>query len=172
MNNRVLFFKRAILNLFSIIFLVFLDQFSKMQAFRYLKDATSIPLISGVLELRYLENRGAAFGIFQNRMLFFYIATFIVLAAIFYVFLRLPYSNKYLLLNFLLVLITAGAIGNLIDRVRQNYVVDFIYASFIDFPIFNVADIYVTTGTTLLVISVLFYYHDEDFDFLKADKSS
>ena len=64
-------------------------------------------------------------------------------------------------------MITAGGIGNLIDRVRLNYVVDFIYFSLIDFPVFNVADIYVTVSMFLLLILVLFYYKDEDFQFLK-----
>lgn len=64
-------------------------------------------------------------------------------------------------------MVTAGGLGNLIDRVRLNYVVDFIYFSLIDFPVFNVADIYVTTSMILLFIAVLFYYKDEDFQFLK-----
>ena len=64
-------------------------------------------------------------------------------------------------------MVTAGGLGNLIDRVRLNYVVDFIYFSLIAFPVFNVADIYVTTSMILLFIAVLFYYKDEDFQFLK-----
>ena len=70
-------------------------------------------------------------------------------------------------LEFLLVLIASGAVGNLIDRVSLGYVVDFFYFKLLDFPIFNVADIYVTVGTALLVIFILFYYKEEDFNFIK-----
>ena len=76
-------------------------------------------------------------------------------------------EKKYIPLKILCGMITAGGIGNLIDRVRLNYVVDFIYFSLIDFPVFNVADIYVTTSMILLLILVFFYYKDEDFQFLK-----
>ena len=66
--------------------------------------------------------------------------------------------------HILLTFISAGAVGNLIDRIQLGYVRDFIYFSIIDFPVFNVADIYVTVSTALLVILVLFYYREEDFN--------
>ena len=78
-------------------------------------------------------------------------------------------------LRVVLVMICAGAAGNFIDRVSQGYVVDFIYFELINFPVFNVADIFVTVGAALLVVLILFYYKDSDFDFLsrrqqKADR--
>ncbi|NMB42654.1 MAG: lipoprotein signal peptidase, partial [Clostridiales bacterium] len=79
----------------------------------------------------------------------------------------LPQVKRYNILRILLVLIIAGAIGNLIDRIRLNYVVDFIYFALINFPIFNVADIYVTVSTFVFLILALFYYKDEDFEFLE-----
>ena len=63
-------------------------------------------------------------------------------------------------------MIAAGAVGNMIDRVRYDYVVDFIYLVCIQFPIFNVADIYVTTATVILVFQILFVYKTNDFNFL------
>jgi signal peptidase II len=66
----------------------------------------------------------------------------------------------------LLVLVASGAIGNMIDRLSQNYVVDFVYFSLINFPIFNVADIYVTCSTVGLILAILFYYKEDDFRFL------
>ena len=66
-----------------------------------------------------------------------------------------------------MVLIFAGAIGNFIDRIRQGFVVDFLYFELIDFPIFNVADIYVTVGCILLILLLLFYYKDEELNFFK-----
>ena len=62
--------------------------------------------------------------------------------------------------------ISAGAIGNFLDRVRLNYVVDFIYFSPINFPVFNVADIYVTVSFAVLILLIFFKYKEEDFDFL------
>ena len=63
-------------------------------------------------------------------------------------------------------MIASGAAGNMIDRVSHDYVVDFIYFVLINFPIFNVADIYVTVSTFLFVILFLFYYKENDFNFL------
>ncbi len=147
--------------------LVAFDQWTKNLAVEHLKGQKDISLIPGVLCLHYLENRGAAFGIFQDQRTFLLILTAIILICVCYVLWRIPSDKKYNLLKLLCIMITAGGIGNLIDRVRLNYVVDFIYFSLIDFPVFNVADIYVTTSMFLLLILVLCYYKDEDFQFLK-----
>ena len=125
----------------AILLLVGLDQYTKFLAVKHLKDQAEIALIPNVLYFQYLENRGAAFGIFQGK--------------------------KFLLLKILCFFIVSGGLGNMIDRMRLNYVVDFIYFSPIDFPIFNVADIYVTVSMILLFVLVMFYYKEEDFEFLK-----
>ena len=147
--------------------LVAFDQWTKNLAVEHLMGQEDISLIPGVLCLHYLENRGAAFGIFQDQRTFLLILTAIILICVCYVLWRIPSDKKYNLLKLLCIMITAGGIGNLIDRVRLNHVVDFIYFSLIDFPVFNVADIYVTTSMFLLLILVLCYYKDEDFQFLK-----
>ena len=147
--------------------LVAFDQWTKNLAVEHLKGQEDISLIPGVLCLHYLENRGAAFGIFQDQRTFLLILTAIILICVCYVLWRIPSDKKYNLLKLLCIMITAGGIGNLIDRVRGGGVVDFIYFSLIDFPVFNVADIYVTTSMFLLLILVLCYYKDEDFQFLK-----
>ena len=67
-----------------------------------------------------------------------------------------------------LLFIAGGAVGNLIDRITQQYVVDFIYFVPIDFPKFNVADIYITIGVALLAVLLFFYYNDEEFEALLA----
>ena len=101
-------------------------------------------------------NRGAAFGILQNQQwVFIYLLCAVFLIFIIWFYLRLPKQSHYLPLAALGVGIAAGAVGNLIDRIRLNYVVDFFYASCIDFPVFNVADIYVTVSVFLLVF---FYF--------------
>ena len=147
--------------------LVLLDQATKLAAVSALKDGGPYVLIPGVFQLQYLENRGAAFGLLQNARIFFLAVTLIALAAVIYVLVRLPLKRRYIVLRFLMVLIAAGAVGNMIDRVFLGYVRDFLYFSLIDFPIFNVADIYVTCATILLILLLLFYYKEEDdFAFL------
>ena len=84
---------------------------------------------------------------------------------------KMPADKKYNLMHLTAVLVAGGAIGNMIDRVVQDYVVDFIYFVLIDFPIFNVADIYVTCATVLFVVTVLFYYKEEDFSFLSIKQN-
>ena len=153
--------------IFSTVILVAFDQWTKSLAVEHLKGQEDITLIPGVLCLHYLENRGAAFGIFQDQRTFLLILTAIILICVCYVLWKIPSDKKYNLLKLLCFMVTAGGIGSLIDRVRLNYVVDFIYFSLIDFPVFNVADIYVTVSMFLLLILVLFYYKDEDFQFLK-----
>jgi len=145
------------------ILLIIADRLTKRAAVHHLKDQDPVVLIKGVLELKYLENHGAAFGVLQNRQTLFFILTFIVLGLILWFFLfRIPQERKFLPLDILCVLLFSGAIGNFIDRVSQSYVVDFIYFSLIDFPIFNVADCYVSISAVLLFILVLFYYKEED----------
>ena len=143
------------------------DQLTKLLAVKNLKGKADIPLIPDVLYFQYLENRGAAFGIFQDRKIFLVLLTSLILVGVCYVLRKIPADKKYIYLKLLCFLITAGGIGNLIDRVRLDYVIDFIYFAPIDFPVFNVADIYVSVGMVFLFTVVLFYYKDEDFEFLK-----
>ena len=117
-----------------------------------------------MFELRYLENRGAAFGLLQNQQAFFLIIASITLFFIVYLYIRMPQTKHYLWLRACMISITAGAIGNMIDRVRFQYVVDFLYFELIDFPIFNVADIFATVATFGLVVLLLFYYKEEDIN--------
>ncbi len=162
-----------VIDIISMALLVLLDQVTKIAAVSALKGKESFVLIKGVLELYYLENHGAAFGVLQNARTFFLIVTIFAMAAVFYVLIKTPADKKYLLLRALVVLIGAGAVGNVIDRILFSYVRDFIYFSLIDFPVFNVADIYVTCATICLVLSILLYYKDEhDFDYLSVSRDN
>ena len=116
-------------------------------------------LITGVLELQYLENRGMAFGMLQGRQMLFLVLCIAFCAVMLWLFFRIPKTGYYIPLILAGSILTGGAAG--------NFVVDFIYVSLIDFPIFNLADIYVVCGGIALVILVLFHYRDEDFDFIK-----
>ena len=153
------------------IILIFLDQITKFAAVKYLKGQDTFVLIDGVFELSYLENRGAAFGMLQNQQVFFIIATILVLSVIVYLYLkRIPNERRFLWLNMIAILFFAGAIGNFIDRVMQNYVVDFFSFVLIHFPIFNVADIYVVVGMLLFIFLGLFYYKEADFEKILPSK--
>ncbi|MBQ8956578.1 MAG: signal peptidase II [Lachnospiraceae bacterium] len=164
--------KRAIFVLIDLLVmagLVFIDRWTKELAARYLKGSDPVKLIPEVFELRYLENRGAAFGMLQDMRTLFIVVGVVFIVVILYLLIRLPATKKYRLLRVCLVMIGAGAIGNLYDRVVQDYVIDFLYFIYIDFPIFNVADIYVTVSAAMLVILFLFIYKDEDLDLKKAN---
>ena len=154
-----------IIGLIAVILGVALDQYTKYLAITHLQG-NPITIIEGVFELRYLENRGAAFGLLQNQQTFFVIITMITLCFVAYLYVRMPKTKHYLWLRVCLLSITAGAIGNMIDRVRLRYVVDFLYFELIDFPIFNVADIFATVATFGLIVLLLFYYKEEDVDML------
>lgn len=157
--------KRGIVGLVIAVLLVLLDQLTKFWAVLYLKGQEPLILFENVFELRYLENRGAAFGILQGKKTYFVIFTFFALAAIVWFYLkRIPNEKRYGFLNMICILLFAGAVGNLIDRIRLDYVVDFFYFKWIDFPIFNVADIYVTVAAAAMIVLGLFYYKDEDFE--------
>lgn len=157
-----------IVDLVMMVFLTFLDQLTKHLAVRYLKGQPSVPILKDILVLQYLENKGAAFGMLQNQKIFFIFIEVLILFVIAFVLFRMPSDKKYTLMHVILVFVAGGAVGNMIDRVVQDYVVDFIYFVLIDFPIFNVADIYVTFATAVFVIAVLFYYKEEDFAFLSV----
>lgn len=143
---------------------ILLDQWTKYMAVSKLKGNSPVILIDRVFQLCYLENRGAAFGIFQNRKVFFLICTLIILALVIYFYIRIPKSKRFCPLRLCMIFISAGAIGNMIDRIRLGYVVDFFYFNLIDFPIFNVADIYVTVSAFSLAALICFFYKEEDFE--------
>lgn len=155
-----------LMDIVGIVVLVMLDQYTKKLAVAHLKDKPAFSIISGVLELNYLENKGAAFGVLQNQKPFFIFVAFVILGVIGYILYKMPEDKKYRILHMLLSLIAAGAIGNMIDRIRLDYVVDFIYFVLINFPIFNVADIYVSVSTVALVVLLLFYYNENDLNFI------
>lgn len=150
--------------------LLFVDQYAKYLARTYLKDGTDIVWIPGVFKLHYLENRGAAFGLFQNQKFFFLALCAAFLCAAFVFLLRMPATVHYIPLYAIAAGMSAGAAGNGIDRIANGYVTDFFYFSLIDFPIFNMADIYVVVSGFFLVIYVCFVYKEEDFAFMQRKR--
>lgn len=143
---------------------VLFDQWTKLLVLTHLRGRGSYVLIKHVFELKYLENRGAAFGMLQGRQVFFICCVIFIAAVVVYFYRTVPMTKHFLPLRICAVFILAGAFGNMIDRVIRHYVVDFFYFSLIDFPIFNVADIYVTVAAFGLIILLLFYYKEEDLE--------
>lgn len=128
------------------------DQISKYYAADLLRDAGSVPFVPGVLSLRYHENSGAAWGILaDHRWVFMSVSVVAILAIIGYM-VYTRKEKKDVFLRLALPLFLGGGIGNMIDRVRFGYVVDFLEFDFIDFPIFNVADSCVTVAAVLVLI--------------------
>ena len=165
--------KRLKYNLFFIaglIITLLFDQWTKWLAVAHLKGQPPFVIWDGVFELYYSENRGMAFGMLQGKQLFFLVMTLVVVLIVVAAFQRFPTTRRFLPMRFCLFFITAGAFGNLIDRVTQGYVVDFLYFKLIDFPIFNVADCYVTVSTAALLLLCLFYYKEEEFAILSFRK--
>ena len=144
------------------IVLILIDQFTKYLAVTFLKDDGSFIIIDGVFQLRYLENRGAAFGMMQGRQYLFVAGAAVIVLLIAYFYQKMPMTKKYIPLRICAVLLCSGAIGNMIDRLKLNYVVDFFYFDLIDFPIFNVADCYVVVACIAFVFLILFYYKEDD----------
>lgn len=162
--------KRILLALLAVIFWVGVDQITKYLAVLKLKDQDSVVIIRNVFELLYLENQGAAFGLLQGKKVLFLTLTVVFLIFIVCVYFRMINIRKFRPLRILIVFLTAGAIGNMIDRIWHNYVIDFFYFSLIDFPVFNVADIYVTISCIVFLILFLFYYKEEDFEQILPEK--
>ena len=113
----------------------------------------------------YLENRGAAFGILQGQRELFFVITIIVLVGLLIFLYKIPFNKKYMPLFVVLILIFSGAIGNFIERVTKGYVVDFLYFKPINFPLFNIADSYITIACFVLLYLLLFHYKEDELKF-------
>ena len=147
--------------------LLFADQMTKYLAIVHLKDRAPLVLVEGVFELQYLENRGSAFGFLQGRKVFLLAVGLLFMALLLYLLFRLPARKKFLPLHICLTAIVAGGLGNMIDRFRFDYVVDFFSFVLIHYPIFNVADCYIVVSTIALFLLFLFVYREEDLAFIR-----
>lgn len=156
--------QHLILSVIALCSLLLADQYTKRLAISHLKGQEPFVIISRVLEFSYLENTGAAFSSFAGRQTLLICLTTVVTLLLLWKYLTLPGGKRFVPMRLCMLLIISGAVGNLIDRVSRNYVVDFIYFVPIDFPKFNVADIYITVGVAILALLLFFYYQDEELD--------
>ncbi len=161
---------RFLLAILSFVVLIAIDQISKYLIVSRMDLYSSIPLIKNVFEIHYIQNHGAAWGLLENQQLLFIICAIVacIFGSIFFI--KCARANQLKTLQVCIILIMAGAVGNLIDRIRLQYVIDFIYIKLIDFPVFNIADCYVTVGFFLTVIMILFCYKEEDLEVLSFKK--
>lgn len=146
----------------TMVILVAIDQITKIVGQNMLQGKEPFVILKGVLELHYLEggNTGAAFGIFAGKTLPLGILSIVVSVVLFAVFWRMSKEPKNASVCWTLVFLISGAIGNGIDRIVREYVIDFIYFKLIDFPVFNVADIYVT-GSAIVMFLLIAFSKDE-----------
>jgi signal peptidase II len=142
------------------VFIILLDQLSKFLVKTYMQIGESIPLLGDVLRLTSHRNPGAAFGMLQGKRWLFVVITVIVISAIAYAAGRI--GNERKLLRISLGLLLGGAVGNLIDRVLNGKVVDFIDIRIIHYPIFNIADSAIVIAVVLMMIDMLIMWRKEE----------
>jgi len=138
--------------------LIVFDQCSKLWAINVLRLQGPMEFIPYILNLKYVENTGAAFSMFDGARWFLLIFTGAVLLIATYALYKNMLQDK--IANIFLLLIVAGGWGNFIDRLFRGFVVDYFNCLFIDFPVFNVADCYVVCGVFAMVVYILFFNRD------------
>ena len=151
---------------------IMLDQLTKLLITRTMEVSESNPIINNFLYITYHRNSGAAFGILQGQMLLFYMVTTVAVIGIFIWLSRLNLKKDHVL-AISLALILGGALGNFIDRVRYQAVVDFIHTVWwgYNFPIFNVADIALVVGAILMLLDILIFDRRKSKDlYFKMDR--
>lgn len=137
-------------------FAVVLDQVTKYLTVAKIPLGESVPFLPGILQLTYVQNNGAAFSSFQGRQGMFLLIFLVFTGIVLYEYFRKPMAfTKFE--RWCIAAIYAGGLGNMIDRLRQGYVVDMIETVFIEFPVFNVADCFITCGCALLMVHLAFF---------------
>tara|TARA_Y100001933_G_C18915951_1_gene528855 strand:- start:323 stop:787 length:465 start_codon:yes stop_codon:yes gene_type:complete len=140
-----------------IVAMILIDQLVKYWAVTSLKPIGSIPLIQDVFHLTFAKNTGAAFSILRGKQVFLIVLTSLVIVGLMFLMAKNIKEGGNKMMTLSLALIIGGAIGNFIDRVRLDYVIDYLNFTLINFPIFNAADVFIVVGTGLLAILVIFF---------------
>ncbi len=137
-----------------------LDQLTKYWVTAHIALGGQVSLLPGIIHLTYVKNTGAAFSIFSGQRWPLIVLTLAVLIAIIYAVARRYVRHPFGVLT--LAAITGGAVGNLIDRARQGFVVDMFEVEFMRFAVFNVADIFLTCGAVLLCFYIIFFFGKDE----------
>lgn len=138
----------------SIVIILF-DQMTKLMIVNVLQERLPIIIIENYFQVSYVKNYGAAFGIMQNKQWFFIIITFIILVAAIFLIKKRNFTTT---MRTALFMVIGGAVGNLIDRIRLGYVIDFIdikFGNIYDYPVFNIADSFIVIGTVIIAYLIL-----------------
>ena len=145
--------------------IVVVDQITKFLTVANIALYEGVPFIPGVLQLTYVRNTGAAFSSFEGQQWLFLVVFAVFTGAVIWEFTtkKMSFSTFE---RWCIVAIYAGGLGNMIDRLRLGYVVDMIQTTFIDFPVFNVADIFITCGCILMMAHLILF----NKEFWKEDK--
>lgn len=138
-----------------ILVIVVIDQLSKWLVVLYVKPIDTVPLIQNIFHLTYSENTGAAFSILQGKQTFLVLVTAIAMTVMFVYLMKWSTQPGEIFSKIAFAMLIGGGIGNLIDRIRLGYVVDFLDARFINFAVFNMADSFVVVGVGLYLITQL-----------------
>ncbi len=160
--------KNMIIGLIIAFVIMAIDQIIKFIVTSNMKLESEIKVFGDIFTLHYIRNTGSAWGMLSGHTVILIIVSIFAILVIGYVFMNI-YQPRYLALRLCLAMILGGALGNLIDRIRLKYVVDYLYFKLIDFPVFNFADIFVTVPVILMVLLVIFKYKGNDFDVIMGD---
>ncbi len=132
------------------------DQITKYLTVANIELYADVPFIPGLLQLTYVRNTGAAFSSFEGQQWLFALVFLVFTTAILYEYFKKPMPFTKLE-RWCIAAIYAGGLGNMIDRVRLGYVVDMIETTFVEFPVFNVADCFITCGCILLMVHLILF---------------
>ncbi|AIF51952.1 signal peptidase II [Pelosinus sp. UFO1] len=141
-----------------VLIVVLIDQFSKNYILVHMLPGMSIPVIQDIFHITYVLNPGAAFGLFEHQTLFFLFVAVSLVGAAIYFYPRIP--KQYGLLRFGTGLLVGGAIGNVIDRIKTGYVVDFF--DFRIWPVFNIADTAIVCGVGCIIFTMIYLYKEDE----------
>ena len=142
------------------LFIVVIDQLFKFYIQTHMALGMSIPVIQDVFHITYILNPGAAFGLFENQTAFFVIIAVCMVVAAICLYPRIP--EQYRLLRFATGLVVGGAMGNVIDRIKTGYVVDFF--DFRIWPIFNIADVGIVCGVGCILFTIIYLYKEDGIE--------
>lgn len=141
-----------------VLFVVFIDQLSKFYIQKHMVLGMSIPVVEDVFHITYVLNPGAAFGLFEHQTLFFLVVAVCLVISAIYFYPRIP--KQYHLLRLGTGLLVGGAVGNVIDRIKTGYVVDFF--DFRIWPVFNVADTAIVCGVGCIIFTMIYLYKEDE----------
>ncbi|WP_110952897.1 signal peptidase II [Anaerosinus massiliensis] len=144
--------------LFLIAGIICIDQLLKSYIQQTMVIGASLPIITDIFHITYILNPGAAFGILENQRIFFILIAIMMICVVGYIYPKIPAKDKFL--RFGIALLVGGAIGNVIDRIKLGYVVDFL--DFRIWPVFNFADITIVSGVGIIIYSVWFLSNIKD----------